>query len=159
MAIEENPFDHILYEFSMYLQATCSSCDDQFITNLIVDSRLVHLRNLAYFFDKKKHCDIHATVYVKHPERCLIEPELLGDIYKKTNCAACHMSFERLKPDFKRNTLLCEKQAFEMLTPLIKEYLHLLDTDLKPEFISFWNDSRIQTEVKAIKQRIGVIHV
>ena len=72
MANEENPFDHILYEFSTYLQAFLIRCDSQLITNFQVDSRLVHLRNLAYFFDKKKNCDIHASVYVQHPESCLV---------------------------------------------------------------------------------------
>ena len=48
--IETNPFDHILYEFSMYLQASALISTEQFINNLLVDSRVVHMRNLAYFF-------------------------------------------------------------------------------------------------------------
>ena len=155
MAIEENPFDHILYEFSTYLQAFLIRCDSQLITNFQVDSRLVHLRNLAYFFDKKKNCDIHASVYVEHPESCLVETKNFSNVYHITNCAACHMSFERLKPDFKQRTLDCENQAFRELVPLIREYLYLLDTDLKPEYEAFWNDARIQALAKEIKQRVG----
>lgn len=159
MTIEENPFDHILYEFLMYLQASILQSNDQFITNLLVDSRLVHLRNLAYFFDKKKHCDIHASVYVLHPESCLIESNLLSDIYHKTNCAACHMSFERQKIDFKQQTLNCEIQAFKMLVSAIQDYLTLLDTDVKPEFFAFWKDETIQAEALEIRQKVGTIHV
>lgn len=155
MAIEENPFDHILYEFSTYLQAFLIRCDSQLITNFQVDSRLVHLRNLAYFFDKKKNCDIHASVYVEHPESCLIETKNLSNIYHITNCAACHMSFERLKPDFKQRSLDCENQAFSEMVPRIRQYLFLLDTDLKQEYEAFWNDARIQAIVKEIKQRVG----
>lgn len=155
MTIEENPFDHILYEFSTYLQASLIRCDTQFITNFQVDSRLVHLRNLAYFFDKKKNCDIHASVYIEHPDSCLVESKHFGDIYHITNCAACHMSFERLKPDFKQKTLNCEKQAFRKLVPLIQQYLVLLDTDLKPEYEVLWNNGRIQAEAEAIKQTVG----
>ena len=155
MAIEENPFDHILYEFSTYLQAFLIRCDSQLITNFQVDSRLIHLRNLAYFFDKKKNCDIHASVYVEHPESCLVETKNLSNVYHITNCAACHMSFERLKPDFKQRSLDCENQAFREMVPLIRQYLVLLDTDLKPEYEAFWNDARIQALVEEIKQRVG----
>lgn len=155
MTIEENPFDHILYEFLTYLQACSIRCDTQLITNFQVDSRLVHLRNLAYFFDRKKNCDIHASVYVKHPESCLVESKKLGYIYHITNCAACHMSFERLKPDFKQKTLDSEKQAYNELIPLIRQYLFLLDNDLKQEYEAYWNDTRIQAEATAIKQKVG----
>lgn len=154
MVIEENPFDHILYEFSMYLQDYLLRCDEQYITNLLVDSRLVHLRNLAYFFDKKKNCDIHASVYVKHPESCLVESKQLSEIYHITNCAACHMSFERLKPDFKQKTLDYENRALRTLVPLIKNYLSLLTTDLKSEFLGFWKDERIQQNLTNILKLI-----
>lgn len=156
MVIEENPFNHILYEFSMYLQAYLLQCDSQLITNFQVDSRLVHLRNLAYFFDKKKNCDLHASVYVVHPESCLIDTKQLSNIYHFTNCAACHMSFERLKPDFKQRTLDCENQALKELVPVIRQYLYLLDTDLKPEYKDFWNNERIQAEAESIKQKVGM---
>ena len=153
MAFEENPFEHILYEFSMYLDTSLHQSDNQFITNLLVDSRLVHLRNLAYFFDKKRHYDIHASVYVNSPESCLIETSQLREIYYRTNCAACHMSLERQKPNFKQKTAECERQAFKMLVPYIKSYLNLLDIDLKPEFSAFWNDKRTQAEALAIRQK------
>ena len=155
MVIEENPFEHILYEFSTYLQAFLLRCDSQLITNLQVDSRLIHLRNLAYFFDKKKNCDIHASVYVEHPESCLVESKHLRDIFHFTNCAACHMSFERLKPDFKQRTLDCENHAFLELIPLIRQYLFLLETDIKPEYKAFWEDARIQAEAETIRQKVG----
>ena len=156
MAIEENPFDHILYEFSTYLQAFLVRCESQLITNFQVDSRLVHLRNLAYFFDKKKNCDIHASVYVEHPESCLVESKHFSDIYHITNCAACHMSLERLKPDFKKKTLDCENQAFRELVPLIRQYLYLLDTDLKAEYTTLWDDETIQRHSSEL---INLIHI
>ncbi len=154
VAIEENPFDHILYEFSMYLHASLIHCNVQLVTNVLVDSRLVHLRNLAYFFDKKKNCDIHASVYVESPESCLVESKDLGDIYHITNCAACHMSFERLKPDFKQKTLDCEKYAFKEMVPLMDRYLDLLDTSIKPEYSDLWKDKMIQSEAIAIRRRV-----
>ena len=88
MAIEENPFDHILYEFSMYLLSYPIDTGISALNNLKVDSHLVHLRNLAYFFDKKKNCDIHASNYVNDPASIVIETKLLKDIYYRTNCAA-----------------------------------------------------------------------
>ena len=51
--IEENPFNHVLYEFSMYISTMFLDTNDQMRINLQIDSHLVHLRNLAYFFDKK----------------------------------------------------------------------------------------------------------
>ena len=159
MTIEENPFDHILYEFSMYLMTIPISSGNQQIDNLKVDSHLLHLRNLAYFFDRKKNCDIHAAVYVKHPDLSLVESKQLSEIYYVTNCAACHMSFERLKPDFKQKTLDCEIQALKKLIPLIKNYLSLLDSDIKPVFLDFWKNERIQAEAADIKQKVGVYNV
>ena len=155
MAIEENPFNHILYEFNMYLQPWLFPYNDQFILNLLIDSRMVHLRNLAYFFDDKKDCDIHASVYVKHPQSCLIEHKQLKGIYHVTNCSACHMSFERLKPSFKQKTTECAIQALAIMSTLIKNYFDLLETDLKPEYATLWKDGRIQVEANNTRKLLA----
>lgn len=159
MANEENPFEHILYEFSMYLSSVLFVAGDQMTFNLLADSHMLHLRNLAYFFDKKINCDIHAAIYVEHPEVCLIESKQLGDIYHITNCASCHMSSERLKPNFKQKTQECEDLALKMMKPLIARYLNLLDTDLKPEYLTLWKDEKIQEFATTVKQMIGVQNV
>ena len=140
----------------MYIETMTLNTDDQMRINLQIDSHLVHLRNLAYFFDKKKDCDIHATEYVAHPEECLIETKQLRDIYHITNCAACHMSKERLKPDFKENTREVEKKAFGLFVSLISRYIALLDKDIKPEYKVFWENMIIQETAKRILLKLAL---
>ena len=157
MAKEENPFDHILYEFSMYISTMFLNTHDHMQINLHIDSHLVHLRNLAYFFDKKRNCDIHASEYIMHPEECLLETTKLNDIYHITNCAACHMSKERLKPDFKEKTRKVEKDAFKLLLPMITRYMALLETDIKPIYEASWKNESIQESGQRILRMIAQI--
>lgn len=157
MVIEENPFDHVLYEFLMYVSTMFLDTTDQMRINLQVDSHLVHLRNLAYFFNKKKDCDIHASEYIVHPDKCCIETKKLSSIFYITNCAACHMSNERLKADFKAKTRDVEKKAFRLLLPLIIHYIELLDTDIKTEYKAFWANENIQEYKQKILRKIAQI--
>ena len=157
MVIEQNPFNHVLYEFQMYISTMFLNTNDQMRINLQIDSHLVHLRNLAYFFDEKKNCDIHASEYVIHCEGNLVETNRLSDIYRITNCAACHMSKERLKPDFKKKTRIVEKQAFEMLLPLIISYISSLEKDIKPKYDEYWRDVTIQKNVQNLLNQIARI--
>lgn len=155
MVIEENPFDHVLYEFLMYISTMYFDTTDQMRINLQIDAHLVHLRNLAYFFNKKNNKGIHASVYVVHPEKCLVETKMLKEIYHITNCAACHMSNERLRPDFKEKTREVEKKAFKLLVPLIIQYIVQLDTDIKPEYKASWENQSIQENKKRILKMIA----
>ena len=157
MVIEENSFNHVLYEFSMYISTMFLDTNDQMRINLQIDSHLVHLQNLAYFFDKKKNCDIYASEYVTHSEESLVETEKLSDIYRITNCAACHMSKERLKPDFKEKTREVEKQAFALLIPQMIKYIAKLYRDIKPQYDEYWKDKRIQGTAQQIINQIAQI--
>lgn len=153
MSIESNPFDHILYEFQMYIASYPTDTGDKVFNNMKVDSHLVHLRNLAYFFDKKKgkHTDLHASNYVIDADPFLIDSERLSDIYNCTSGAVCHMSKNRLNTDFKQKTIECELHSFRMFLLAIYHYLDALDESIKPEYIDLWNDENIKRMAKNLK--------
>lgn len=157
--IEENPFNHILYEFMMYLITFPISVEDQYSVNMKIDSHLIHLRNLAYFFDKKQECDIKASIYVNNADSCLIESKKLGEIYHITNSAACHMSKERLKSSFKSRTMACEKTALGVMIPVMDRYLMLLDTDINPQYADLWRDERIQGVAYSLRQTLAAASI
>ena len=99
MAIENNPFVHILYEFSMYLQATICCSDEQFINNLLIDSRMVHLRNIIYFFSPKyenNHRYMHYARFITTRLPREVDHSLLKDTERICSNATCHLQNGRL---------------------------------------------------------------
>ena len=149
-----NPFDHIMYEFSMYLETSTMLSNDPFMTNLLIDSKTVHLRNLAYFFDSKPDCAIHAANYVNKSDNLLIDHKALSKIYMYTNNAACHMSKERLKSTYKTECAANHRDAFSLMCPYILKYVNALENDVRTEYKGFWEDKEIQALAQSIKSRI-----
>lgn len=116
--IETNPFDHILYEFSMYLQASLLISNNQFINNLLVDSRMVHMRNLAYFFCEKKNNGksfLHYSTYIENDLSDEIDDDLFDDIQRITSNSTCHLLRGRFNEKFKKETALFEQEVFPNL--------------------------------------------
>lgn len=66
---KSNLFDHLLYEFEMYLITYFSLCDNDqsnsaFKRNVLIESHAVHLRNLIEFFNCEKNCLTMKSVFV-----------------------------------------------------------------------------------------------
>ncbi len=157
MAIEENPFNHILYEFSMYLQASLIQCNVQFVTNLLVDSRLVHMRNLAYFFcsgkeQSKKY--FHYSMFIKEKIPQEIDRGLFTEIQTVTSNSTCHLLRGRLKGSFKQETALLEQRVFPILVSLIKAFLDGLDDNVCSNYADAWADEQIQRDAAGVMEVI-----
>lgn len=153
MAIEENPFDHILYEFSMYLQTSMFRSNDQFITNLMVDSRMVHMRNLAYFFSSDKDRNksyLHYAMFVSKGVLQEIEHDLFAEIQRVTSNATCHLLKGRMKESFKQETIVFEQSVFPILVAKIKRFLMELNTNVLADYTSQWAEKQIQNNAAGI---------
>ena len=93
--VEENIFDHILYEFQMYVftyyQVYVSvESKRQVYMNLLLDSHMLHLRNVANFFDVKKQRKnyIHISDCLKNGTELMIETDKLRKIYSNNSWLA-----------------------------------------------------------------------
>lgn len=158
MDTTDNHFEHILYEINMFL-FTClyhipeDMTDRQMYANLIVDSRAIHLRNLGEFFrEKKEGKNWHYTDYVNSSIH-IIDKELFGKIKRYTSKASCHLADERLRKDFKSNTMDCVKEAFSQIVLSIDSFFLALDNDIKPEYADQWKNEEIQAYVKMIREK------
>lgn len=157
MAIEENPFDHILYEFEMYLHASLIRCNDQFVTNLLIDSRMVHLRNIAYFFCTEQDRDkkyMHYSTYINGSIPKEVDHELYHEVQRITSNATCHMQKGRLDKDTKEETQKFEQTYFGLFVSLIKNYLFRLNESVSTNYLAAWNDKQIQLRSNEIMKTI-----
>lgn len=154
MSIEENPFNHVLYEFSMYLQTLMYSSNDQFIINLMVDSRMLHMRNIAYFFsserDRAKNY-LHYSMFINNPISQEIEHELFSKIQRITSNSACHLLKGRIQKTFKQEVMEFEKETSPIIVLLIKSFLDELNSDIRDEYKADWEDSNICEGAKELK--------
>ena len=160
-AIETNPFDHILYEFSMYLQASVLISTEQFINNLLVDSRMVHMRNLAYFFcsdnDKGKGY-LHYTAYIKDRLADEIDHELFSNIQRITSNSTCHLLKGRFSENFKQETAQFEQMVFPKLSMLIKEFVSFASSErIREECRNQWENEQIQLNAVYVMDLISYI--
>lgn len=140
-AIETNPFDHIIYEFSMYLQASVLQSSDQFVNNLLVESRMVHMRNLAYFFCSEKEKGksyLHYTTYISEIIPDEIDHEVFIDIQRITSNSTCHLLKGRFSETFKQETSLFEQSVFPKFVRLIKRFLDSANRGVRIEYIDQW---------------------
>ncbi len=157
-AIETNPFDHILYEFSMYLQASVLTSTEQFINNLLVDSRMVHMRNLAYFFcsdnDKGKSY-LHYTAFVKNQLADEIDHVLFGEIQRITSNSTCHLLRGRFSETFKQETAKFSQMVFPRFSLLIKEFVSSASSEnIREKCSKLWQNKQIQVNVAYIMDLI-----
>lgn len=157
MSIENNRFEHVFYEIQMYLASYDSYTENiaqkQYLINLLLDSRAIHLRNLAYFFKKEKLgeywnvCDFVCDTNSIN----LIDDSLFNDIKTFTSRATCHLLDYRLDESYKQNTSKCLNITFPVMINAINSFLNELEVGIKPELANEFNDPTIQGVFKSIK--------
>ncbi len=150
MDIEENVFDHILYEFYMYLRASVSRADNQFVNNLLVDSREVHLRNLVLFFSEKKESNIHYSTYINVALPDAVDRKTHNEIQKVLSNATCHLLAGRMESGFKRKTVKAETDIFPRMRRLIRRFVQEMNRYPRPEYTELWKDPEIQGRAEEI---------
>ena len=153
----KNPFEHILYEIEMYLTSYRIVPLDgpliAFMNNFIVDSRAIHLRNLAVFFYKEKRGENwHVGDYINSISIAVITDEaLFRDIRDYTSRATGHLLDYRLKETYKEETTQCFTKAFPIIVNAINSFLDVMNDEVKPKYKSDWEDPHIQNLVEFIK--------
>jgi len=159
MSIVTNPFDHILYEIEMYLytyQLIQHNMPSQPSVNLILDSRAIYLRNLAYFFhkEKKRGC-WSAFDYVNDPSiLTFLDDTLFQQVNDNMSRATGHLLDYRLEESYKENTKKCFKDAYPSIIDAIKSFFDAMDHNAKIDYQDYWNNIDICNRVKKIKNLI-----
>ena len=154
---KSNIFDHVLYEFEMYIQTyrTIPRCrigtnDDQFLHNALLESHSVHLRNLIEFFNREKNCITTETLFVGAHD--LSFDDKIIQAKQTVNKTIEHLTIERVtwnqteKDLTIRSNDVIHTMFGAVIVPRIKECVELLtqETDVKPELIDKLRESCIQ---------------
>lgn len=156
----DNQFEHVLYEMKMYLYSQLKLVPDGFpneiiLKNMSVDSRAIHLRNLAEFFEEKevnKSKYWHYSDFISNSGKVnSIKKGLFGKIKGVTSQATCHLADQRLEKKFKNKTLDCVQDALPEMIKAIKSFLVAMDENAKEDYKEKWKDHEIQKNVAEIK--------
>ena len=143
----KNPFGHILYEIEMYLLTYKIIPGDQIINNLIIESRAVHLRNLAVFFYREKTKGYwYVGDYINDVSaiNLLSDEALFKNIKKYSSRATAHLSDDRLQESYKTDTMECYEQAKPVIVDAINGFFVALDNVIKPQYKTDWLDEKVQ---------------
>lgn len=159
-----NPFEHILYEIKMYLYSQLKLIPDGIenelvLHNMIVDSRAIHLRNLADFFIENKVSKTkywHFSDYVDNGSVNGIKKDLYRRIQRYTSQATCHLVDQRLKETFKDDTLDCVQDALPEMTKLIRDFISDMNYSVKKEYQDKWKNHDIQGHVAEIESLLPI---
>ncbi len=159
ISMENNPFEHILYEFEMYLMSFYfDSPNNNYIKDLIVESRNVHMRNLAYFFSAKETNRSNTIHYYSYIERKL-DDEIsrkaeMDDVHDATSCMTCHIQEGRKGIDAKQKSYNIALKYHKRFVNLIKEFL---ESPVKQEHMNDWINPNIQNRVQNLLKAIAKI--
>ncbi len=158
----ENPFDHILYEMEMYLYSYKAMDlpgiqSSQYAVNLIIDSRAIHLRNLAYFFKKDKKREYwHASDYTNETRDIMfLEDELYAHINEYASRATGHLLEYRKGESYKADTEACFQEAYLCIITAIMSYFDAMDHNARSEHLAQWNNEEIQSRVNNVRTLIS----
>lgn len=124
-------FEHILYEFEMYLDTgilrgcviKCDGIDQQIFYNMVLESHQLHLRNLIEFFCHKEHA-------MKMEEILMVDFQLdfkpLKNAYYTICKAVGHLTLERATNDLASACSTAMKFAFPIIVAKINEFLDVI---------------------------------
>lgn len=165
--LKSNRFEHLLYEFKMYLDtyslvvrnANFATYPDT-LRNALIESHAIHLRNLIEFFNCDEKCI--TTKMVFDGSHDLRIDESLCD-KQCINKAVEHLTEERFTWNSEEDKDLTIRFAsvVHMIYPeianRIKTCVSLLlsKTDINESWKSDLNDSNIQTRLKSLETRIN----
>ena len=146
----------------MYIQASCFQSNNQFVINLCVDSRMVHMRNLAYFFCPEKTKGKKYLCYTDFILRRLsneISGELFDEIQRITSNATCHLLKGRFSESFKNETAVFEQTVFPIFVNLIKDFITMEKDNVCPKYLAHWRNNIIQENMYYLIQLISSLEI
>ena len=160
LSAKSNIFDHVLYEFEMYIQTyrafpkcRIGTSYDQFLLNALLESHAVHLRNLIEFFNGEIDCITTDIIFVGAQDLSFDDT---GIHAKQTvNKTIEHLTKERVtwnqtEKDLTIRTNDVIHKMFEtIIVPRITECVKMLiqETDVKSELVGMLHDEQIQNRL------------
>lgn len=163
LSLKSNIFDHVLYEFEMYLQTygvvygmLVGTSHGQFEKNVFLESHAVHLRNLIEFFNRERDCITTDTVFVGEHDLSFDDSALKAK--QTVSKTIDHLTKERYtwNQTEKDLTIRYSDVIHEMFRSYIvfriRDCVELLiqETDVRPELLDKLHDDRIQSRLKEL---------
>ena len=167
---KSNLFDHIFYEFEMYIQTyrslpRCRLGTDynQIMHNALLESHAVHLRNLIELFNGGKDCITTNIIFIGAHDFSFDDTEIQAK--QTVNKTTEHLTKERVtwnqteKDLTIRINYVIQKMYGEIIVPRIKDCIELLlqEKDVKPELIGMLHEEIIQFRLKQLSEICRII--
>lgn len=134
---------HVLYEMEMYLASLCVIRDNQLIINLVVESEMIHLRNLLHFFSdlKKSTKDIIYTDILDGDKTLAIADSDKQSAQQVANRAVSLLSLDRANKDLTKESFDQRLKMRPLLISRITGFLDRLPTDCNSKYILELSDA------------------
>lgn len=156
----KNMFEHIIYEFYIYLASYehISSYDID-IKNIAFECHVIHLRNLSYFFgEKKKHNCWHVSeVFTSTDSFPVLSVNFAKEINKYASWMTGHMEDNRLREHYKNSASAVFCKAFPEIKSAIEMFISTADASVRPELYSDWRDPDIQDQARHVLHLLSSI--
>lgn len=166
---KSNVFDHILYEFEMYIQTFNElvklfqqDSENQFMENVLLESHAVHLRNLIEFFNCEKNCITTATVFVGEHDLSYDDTSIKAK--QTVSKTIDHLTKERYTWNQTENDLTIRYN--DVIQEMYNKYmvfriqscvdLMIKGTDVQPRFLADLHDSGIQQRLLQLKNTCSI---
>ena len=161
---KSNIFDHVLYEFEMYIETYYKLCENAFVRkvdqvtyNAILESHAIHLRNLIDFFNSERDCISVKTVFEEPDDKSFNDSKYKAK--QTVNKAINHLTKERLTWNQTEDDLtlrysqLISPMFNRVMLPRIAYSVNLLiaGQKIKKEYRDMCKDADIQQRLLSLK--------
>ena len=162
---KKNIFDHLLYEFEMYLRTYSelvalddSQKDVDFKRNVLIESHAVHLRNLIEFLNYETDCITTKTVFTGNHD--LSFDDSLIKAKQTINKAIDHLTKERYTWNQTKRDLtlrindIIHRMYYFYIVDRIKKCISMLmnNTDINSTVIADLQNERIQARLHDLEE-------
>lgn len=146
-----NIFDHIFYEFIMYLKSYNMKFKDQYLYNINYTAHYTYLRNISYFFDCNRKNNYYITYcdLIGEEPKIDFEPLIVEKIQELVSSTISHLTINRVTKENIINGISNEVMNLRTIVfPLVKnkisEFIVLLDKNIIDEYKKQYEEEHIQ---------------
>lgn len=169
LEMKYNRFEHILYEFVMYLQTYSYVYDNadftqypDVIRNALIESYGTHLRTMIEFFNCEEDCISVKNVFKGTHDMRIVDPE--NKVKKTINKTISHLTKERFSKEEVDETLTVKysKAAYNMYPVVfqrIKSCVELLltETDISDDYLPDLRNEKIQVRLHELARELSIV--
>ncbi len=166
---KNNIFEHLLYEFRMYLETYArlrkhihEKNGDSILKNMILESHAVHLRNLIEFFNREKDCITTETIFLS--DHNLMYDDSKMKAKQIVNKTVDHLTKERYtwnqtEKDLTVRYATVVHYVFPEIASRIIQCVDLLsqETDIRPEYTDDLHGEKIQQDLRQLASICNII--